>query len=151
MKNTGFYTRDRIRTRDDADLGDLAAGNNLLHGETEAGLLRVRKKSFKGHKVGKLLIPRLIQQETHRLIFTTSWDCAGINMKPMIIKISTHPLPAFPQLQSSVHGVCLLVWRLFFLFWEKQLGFSLPERLTVRALFYILTSLLFFQLNQLQT
>lgn len=53
--------RDTIRRTDDAALGGLAAGNNLLHGETEVGLLRVtKKKSFKGHDVGKLLIPRLI-------------------------------------------------------------------------------------------
>lgn len=50
----------------------LAAGNNILNAETEFVLLRAMKKFFNGHKMGKLLIPRLIQQETDRFSFTTS-------------------------------------------------------------------------------
>lgn len=50
----------------------LAAGNNILNAETKFVLLRAMKKFFNRHNMGKLLILRLIQQETDRLIFTTS-------------------------------------------------------------------------------
>lgn len=68
-KHRLLHQRDTIRRTDDAALGDLAAGNNLLHAQAEAGLSRVTKKFFKGHNMGKLLIPRLMHRETHRMIF----------------------------------------------------------------------------------
>jgi len=42
----------------------LAAGNNILNAEIEFVLLRAMKKFFNGHNMEKLLILRLIQQET---------------------------------------------------------------------------------------
>lgn len=37
-KHRLLHQRETIRRTDDAALGDLAAGNNLFHGQAEAGL-----------------------------------------------------------------------------------------------------------------
>lgn len=72
-----------------AAIRGLAAGNNILNAETKFVLLRAVKKFFNGHNMGKLLLLRLTQLERDRFVFTTSLDCAGITMKPTIIKNST--------------------------------------------------------------